>query len=88
MSYDDKYQDDGYDDEEIDDYDDEYDDEDFDDEGFDDEGFDDEGGGFDIPDADEDFEGSFALVEHLIQQGCRRIAACAGPKDLLIKKNS
>jgi len=32
----------------------------------------------------EDFEGSFALVEHLIKQGCRRIAACAGPEDLLI----
>ena len=34
----------------------------------------------------QDFEGSFALVEHLIQQGCRRIAACAGPKDLLISQ--
>lgn len=34
----------------------------------------------------EDFYGSFALVEHLIQQGCRRIAACAGPKDLLISQ--
>ncbi len=27
----------------------------------------------------DDFEGSFVLVEHLIKQGCRRIAACAGP---------
>jgi|688.fasta_scaffold09499_12 LacI family transcriptional regulator len=35
----------------------------------------------------EDFLGSFALVEHLIQQGCTRIAACAGPKDLLISEN-
>jgi LacI family transcriptional regulator len=35
----------------------------------------------------EDFSGSFALVEHLIQQGCTRIAACAGPKDLLISEN-
>lgn len=34
----------------------------------------------------EDFAGSFALVEHLIQQGCRRIAACAGPEDLLISQ--
>lgn len=34
----------------------------------------------------EDFEGSFALVEHLIKQGCRRIAACAGPEDLLISQ--
>ncbi len=34
----------------------------------------------------EDFVGSFALVEHLIQQGCRRIAACAGPEDLLISQ--
>ena len=34
----------------------------------------------------EDFEGSFALVEHLIQQGCKRIAACAGPVDLLISQ--
>jgi LacI family transcriptional regulator len=35
----------------------------------------------------EDFSGSFALVEHLILQGCTRIAACAGPKDLLISEN-
>ncbi len=34
----------------------------------------------------EDFAGSFALVEHLIKQGCRRIAAFAGPEDLLISK--
>jgi LacI family transcriptional regulator len=34
----------------------------------------------------EDFEGSFALVEHLIQQGCKRIAAFAGPQDLLISQ--
>ena len=34
----------------------------------------------------EDFEGSFALVEHLIQQGCRRIAVCAGPPQLLISQ--
>lgn len=34
----------------------------------------------------EDFVGSFALVEHLILQGCRRIAACAGPEDLLISQ--
>ena len=34
----------------------------------------------------EDFEGSFALVEHLIQQGCKKIAAFAGPQDLLISQ--
>lgn len=34
----------------------------------------------------EDFEGSFALVEHLIQQGCRRVAVCAGPPQLLISQ--
>lgn len=34
----------------------------------------------------EDFVGSFALVEHLIKQGCRRIAACAGPENLLISQ--
>ncbi len=34
----------------------------------------------------EDFAGSFALVEHLIHQGCRRIAAFAGPENLLISK--
>ena len=34
----------------------------------------------------DDFEGSFVLVEHLIKQGCRRIAACAGPEDLLISQ--
>ncbi len=32
----------------------------------------------------EDFEGSFLLVEHLILQGCRRIAVLAGPRELLI----
>lgn len=32
----------------------------------------------------EDFEGSFALAEHLIGQGCRRIAVFAGPRELLI----
>lgn len=32
----------------------------------------------------EDFEGSFSLVEHLIEQGCRRIAVFAGPRELLI----
>lgn len=32
----------------------------------------------------EDFEGSFSLVEHLIGQGCRRIAVFAGPRELLI----
>ncbi|WP_064196505.1 MULTISPECIES: LacI family DNA-binding transcriptional regulator [Emticicia] len=34
----------------------------------------------------EDFDGSFALVEHLIKKGCRRIAAFAGPEDLLISQ--
>jgi dihydroneopterin aldolase len=43
---------------------DEYDDEDFDDEGFDDEGFDDEGGDYDIPDADEGFDGDFDDEEY------------------------
>ncbi|MFN8348920.1 MAG: LacI family DNA-binding transcriptional regulator [Spirosomataceae bacterium] len=32
----------------------------------------------------EDVEGSFLLTEHLILQGCRRIAVCAGPRELLI----
>ncbi|NBB22512.1 substrate-binding domain-containing protein [Runella sp. CRIBMP] len=32
----------------------------------------------------EDFEGSFVLTEHLILQGCKRIAVCAGPRELLI----
>ena len=32
----------------------------------------------------EDFEGSFLLTEHLISQGYRRIAVCAGPRELLI----
>jgi DNA-binding LacI/PurR family transcriptional regulator len=32
----------------------------------------------------EDFEGSFVLTEHLILQGCRHIAVCAGPHELLI----
>ncbi len=35
----------------------------------------------------EDFNGAFQLVEHLIQQGCKRIAICAGPADLLISQN-
>lgn len=34
----------------------------------------------------EDFGGSFTLVEHLITQGYRRIAVMAGPEDLLISK--
>jgi LacI family transcriptional regulator len=34
----------------------------------------------------EDFQGGFALVEHLILQGYRRIAVFAGPSDLLISK--
>ncbi len=34
----------------------------------------------------EDFVGAFKLVEHLIEQGCQRIAICAGPADLLISK--
>jgi len=32
----------------------------------------------------QDFEGSFILTEHLILQGCKRIAVCAGPSELLI----
>ncbi|MEZ4901546.1 MAG: substrate-binding domain-containing protein [Spirosomataceae bacterium] len=32
----------------------------------------------------QDFEGSFILTEHLILQGCKRIAVCAGPSQLLI----
>lgn len=32
----------------------------------------------------QDFEGSFVLTEHLILQGCKRIAVCAGPRELLI----
>lgn len=32
----------------------------------------------------EDFEGSYILTEHLILQGCKRIAVCAGPRELLI----
>jgi DNA-binding LacI/PurR family transcriptional regulator len=32
----------------------------------------------------EDFKGSFDLVEHLIEQGCKRIAIMAGPEKLLI----
>ena len=35
----------------------------------------------------EDYNGSFTLVEHLILQGCRRIAVFAGPHDLLISKS-
>jgi LacI family transcriptional regulator len=34
----------------------------------------------------EDFKGSFDLVEHLIQQGCKRIAIMAGPERLLISQ--
>jgi DNA-binding LacI/PurR family transcriptional regulator len=34
----------------------------------------------------EDFKGSFDLVEHLIEQGCKRIAICAGPEKLLISQ--
>lgn len=34
----------------------------------------------------EDFNGAFQLVEHLIQQGCKRLAICAGPADLLISR--
>jgi LacI family transcriptional regulator len=34
----------------------------------------------------EDFLGSFNLVEHLITQGCKRIAAFAGPDNLLISQ--
>jgi DNA-binding LacI/PurR family transcriptional regulator len=34
----------------------------------------------------QDFEGSFQLVEHLIEQGYQRIALLAGPKELLISQ--
>jgi LacI family transcriptional regulator len=34
----------------------------------------------------EDFKGSFDLVEHLIEQGCKRIAIMAGPERLLISR--
>lgn len=34
----------------------------------------------------EDFKGSFDLVEHLIEQGCKRIAILAGPEKLLISE--
>ena len=34
----------------------------------------------------EDFEGAFQLVEHLIQQGYQRIAILAGPPELLISQ--
>ncbi len=34
----------------------------------------------------EDFKGSFELVEHLIQQGCKRVAIFAGPEKLLISQ--
>ena len=34
----------------------------------------------------EDFKGSFELVEHLIKQGCKRIAIFAGPEKLLISQ--
>jgi LacI family transcriptional regulator len=32
-------------------------------------------------------EGSFQLVEHLIEKGCKRIAVLAGPKELLISND-
>jgi LacI family transcriptional regulator len=32
----------------------------------------------------EDYEGSYKLVEHLIQQGCKRIGVVSGPKNLMI----
>jgi LacI family transcriptional regulator len=34
----------------------------------------------------EDFKGSFDLVEHLIQQGCKKIAILTGPEKLLISQ--
>ena len=34
----------------------------------------------------EDLKGSFYLVEHLIEQGCKRIAIMAGPERLLISR--
>lgn len=34
----------------------------------------------------QNFKGSFDLVEHLIEQGCQRIAMMSGPKDMLICK--
>ncbi|MFC0186636.1 transcriptional regulator, LacI family [Pseudarcicella hirudinis] len=34
----------------------------------------------------EDFRGSFILIEHLIKQGCKRIAVYAGPEELLISR--
>ncbi|WP_259016909.1 LacI family DNA-binding transcriptional regulator [Emticicia fluvialis] len=35
----------------------------------------------------QDYEGSFILTRHLIEQGYKRIAVLAGPADLLISKN-
>lgn len=35
----------------------------------------------------DDYEGAYKGVEHLIQNGCRRIAHIAGPKNLLISQN-
>jgi len=35
----------------------------------------------------DDWDGSFTVTEHLIQEGCRRIAILAGPESLLISKN-
>ncbi|MCC3158573.1 substrate-binding domain-containing protein [Hymenobacter sp. 15J16-1T3B] len=34
----------------------------------------------------DDWGGAFAIVEHLIQEGCRRIAILAGPESLLISR--
>lgn len=34
----------------------------------------------------DDFGGAFAITEHLIRQGCRRIALLAGPEKLLISR--
>lgn len=34
----------------------------------------------------QDFKGSFDLVEHLIEQGCKRIGMMSDPKDMLICK--
>ena len=35
----------------------------------------------------DDWDGAFAVTEHLIQEGCQRIAILAGPESLLISKN-
>ncbi|MBC6992382.1 MULTISPECIES: LacI family DNA-binding transcriptional regulator [Hymenobacter] len=34
----------------------------------------------------DDWDGAFAVTEHLIQEGCRRIAVLAGPESLLISR--